>query len=119
MPRQPIPEVSDHDVERVARRDFRNDALNEVLVLLDQYGSEASARVRLAAMKLAAGSIETIRAMMHTACQDYRDILAGAEYPQAMKIPPPIGHLPADERQRIYDADWEQYQQWLHAEEAS
>ncbi|MEM7165374.1 MAG: hypothetical protein AAF581_07920 [Planctomycetota bacterium] len=118
MPDQRVPDVSDADVERVALRDFGSDSLPTVLALLQSYGNEtwhgAPARVRLAAMKLADGDIEELATMVKAASDDYRDVLAWAEYPQSCKT---FAHeLPADQRRRIYDADWQQYQRWLNGD---
>ena len=61
MTTQPTPKVTGADVERIVRRDFPADKVSEVLAILDQYGKESwhrePHRVRLAALKLAAGSI--------------------------------------------------------------
>jgi hypothetical protein len=46
---------------------------------------------------------------------DYRDVIGPAEYPKAMKV---RSLLEVDdvERQRIYEADWKQYDEWLRQE---
>jgi hypothetical protein len=44
---------------------------------------------------------------------DYRDVLGPAEYPGYTKRMFRIGELAQDEQQRIIDADWRQYQDWL------
>jgi hypothetical protein len=46
---------------------------------------------------------------------DYRDVLAAAEYPGYFRqVPGPgPGQVPADEEQRIIDADWKQYHDWF------
>jgi hypothetical protein len=105
------------DVERIVRRDFPADQLPEVLAILDEYGRETwqreAHRVRLAALKLAAGSVERLRYQIEGAKCDYRDVLAPAEYPGYCKRVPRSGGLPSDEERRIIDADWKQYQDWL------
>ena len=64
MPLQPTPTVSSADVESVVRRDFPADRVAEVLTLLGEYGTESwpreSDRVRLAALKLASGSLDML-----------------------------------------------------------
>jgi uncharacterized protein (UPF0335 family) len=100
------------------RRDFPADRASEVLALLDGYGTEdwhsEPDRVHLAVLKFAAGSIERLRSEIENAKCDYRDVLGEAEYPGYMKRLFRIGKLPADERQRIVEADWRQYQDWLN-----
>ena len=116
MPDQPVPNVTSADVERVVRRDFA-DRVPEVLDILNEYGQEGwqreSARVQLAALKLAAGNIERLRQEIGTARQDYRDVLAPAEYPRYCRRVSRAGETPAGEEQRIIDMDWQEYQAWL------
>jgi hypothetical protein len=60
MTTQPTPDVTSADVERVVRREFPAGQVTEVFAMLDEYGGETwqreSHRVRLAVLKLAAGS---------------------------------------------------------------
>lgn len=117
MTSQPTPTVTNADVERVARRDFPAGRVSEVLAILDEYGKESwhreIHRVRVAALKLAAGSIERLRYEIEGAKCDYRDVLAGAEYPGYTRRVPGPGMVLADEEQRIIDADWKQYHDWF------
>jgi hypothetical protein len=117
MTTQPIPNVTSADVERVVRRDFPADRVAEVLAMLGEYGTEGwqrePYRVRLATLKLAAGSIERLRYQIEGAKCDYRDVLAPAEYPSYCERVVRSGKLPSDEEKRIIDADWMQYQDWL------
>ena len=117
MTTQPTPNVTSADVERVVRRDFHADCIADVMAMLNEYGTESSQRepdrVRLAALKLAAGSVERLHYEIEGAKSDYRDVLAPAEYPGYCKRVRRAGELPSDEEQRIIDADWKQYQDWL------
>ena len=117
MTAQPTPTVTSADVERIVRRDFSADRVPEVLSMLDEYGSATwqreAHRVRVTALKLAAGSVERIRSEIEGAKCDYRDILAAAEYPGYFRRVPGPGKLPTDEEQRIIDADWRQYRDWF------
>jgi hypothetical protein len=117
MATQPVPSVSRADVERIVRRDFPADRQAEALGLLDEYGPEgwhrAPDRVHLAALKLAAGRIEALRYQIEEAKHDYRDVIGAAEYPSYMRRWSRVPSLSPDEQQRIVDADWQQYQEWL------
>ena len=117
MASQPTPNVTVADVERIVRRDFPEDRTAEVLAMLDEYGAESwqrePERVRLAVLKLAAGSAEQVRCEIDGAKCDYRDVLAFAEYPAYTESVPVSGALPPEEEQRIIDSDWSQYQRWL------
>ena len=117
MARQPAPDVCSSDVERVVRRDFAAGQVLKVLAMLSEYGKEKwqrePDRVRLAVLKLAAGDIEQLGQHIEIAKRDYRDVLAAAEYPGYSKDMLRIPDLPQEEQQRIIDADWGQYQEWL------
>jgi len=117
MSDQPTPTVTSADVDRIVRRDFPAEQVADVLEMLDEFGKEEwhreTHRVRLAALKLAAGRIERLRTEVEGAKCDYRDVLAAAEYPGYFRRVPGPGKLPAAEVQRIIDADWKQYQEWF------
>ena len=105
---QPVPKVSDADVTRIVARDFtaaERDAAQEVLA---RYGVEKwemePARVRLAALKLAGGSLELLRKTIAIAKTDYRDVLAAAEYPRYMNEAATDG---------VIASDWDQYKEWF------
>ena len=113
---QPTPAIGPEDVERIVWREFPDQAA-QVLSLLGEYGSEdwhrEPERVRLAALKLAAGSIDRLRTVLGTAKADYRDVLAAAEYPEYSRRIDPSQPVAEEERERIIAADWKQYCAWL------
>lgn len=114
--KQPVPDVTSVDVERIVERDFKYefttvmDLLNELAMGKQDPGA---AHIQLAALKLANGSMEKLRSNIESAKRDYRDILAYAEYPEYVKKGFRVRELPADERLRIIDNDWRQYNEWL------
>ena len=114
---QPVPAVTSQDVERVVARDFPSEIAHKVAAILGEYGGDDAHRdndrVRLAALKLAAGDVERVRAAIEMAKRDFRDVLALAEYPEYSRTVRPSADLSAAERQRIVDADWRQYSEWL------
>jgi hypothetical protein len=116
MKTQPVPKVTDADVERIVRREFP-DRTSQVFAMLEEYGQEPwhreVQRVRVAALKLAAGDFECLRREIERAKCDYRDVLVVAEYPGYSTRVPGLGKIPADEEQRTIDADWKQYQDWF------
>jgi len=116
---QHIPNVTQADVERVIRRDFSTEDPATVFAILREYdggGSERTGnhhRVHLAALKRADGDLQELRAHIQIANQDYRDVLAAAEYPKAFQRWPAMDATSDEGWQVIYDEDWEQYQAWL------
>ena len=115
---QPHPDVTAADIERLVRRDFAPEHVDHVLSVLDEYGTEdwhrEPERVRAAVLKLAAGSLEQLRMHIAAAKMDFRDVLSDAEYPLYTKRWFHIDKLSEDERQRIIDSDWKQYQDWFN-----
>jgi hypothetical protein len=110
---QPTPTVTRGDVERVIRRDFPAELFAQVLAVLDEYEHRERERVQLAVLKLAGGSMKRLRYEIEGAKCDYRDVLSPAEYPSYTKKMFRMSKLPAEEQQRIIDADWKQYQDCL------
>lgn len=83
---QPVPSYKEQDLERVIAR--------EVL------------RVQMACLKRADGGLEALE--IENACNDYRDVLAAAEYPRYLKA------HGSEARQSAIESDWSQLQSWLN-----
>src|SRR5262245_4050759 len=116
MTPQPVPGVTQADIDRVVRRDFAVEEQAAVLAALEAYGREDHepevGRVRLAALKLSQGSLAELQRQISWAKMDFRDTIGPAEYPEAMRILSLL-QLEESERKRIYDSDWRQYRDWL------
>ena len=115
--KQTIPQVDETAVIRVVRRDFPAEQFEAVMSILNEYGTEdwqrGAERVRLAALKLAAGDLQALRHQIDVAKTDYRDVLAYAEYPEYMQKVSPSADLDREEKERIIRSDWTQYRLWL------
>ena len=116
--RQPIPDVTEKDVERIVRRDFPREQYDTVMGILREYSHgrlpKECSRVQLAALKLAQGDLECLRLHIGNAEQDYRDVLAAAEYPEYMRaVAFRVSKLSRKEHPRIVNSDWDQYAKWL------
>ena len=89
----------------------------QVEAILSRYGKDGvdrePKRVRLAVLKLAGRDLEAIKMNLGFALGDYRDVLAWAEYPKAIKSN--SWRLPAGspEKKKLNLADKRQYQEWL------
>jgi hypothetical protein len=85
--------------------------------ILDGYGSDGSdrepERVHLAILKLAGPDLEAIKRNVGYALTDYRDVLAWAEYPNAIKNHSWRLADGSPEKIRLNAADRRQYQDWL------
>jgi len=92
----------------------------EIMDVLDQYGAESTergrARVQLAILKLSDGEVERLANLVGMAKRDYRDVLAYAEYAEAMKLGfVGMKELSPKEAQAVRRRDREQYVRWLEA----
>jgi hypothetical protein len=114
---QPIPRVTEQDVARIVRRDFAENQSDAVMRVLNAFGAARSeggrGRVHLAALKLANGNLDALKAQIEIAREDYRDVLAPAEYSEYSERPFQVRDLPVGEQQRIIANDWKQYEEWL------
>ena len=117
---QPTPKVTQADVERLARRDYPEDQVAQVLRVLDEYGTAKwevnTARVRAAILKLAKGDSSQVNRFVEAARTDFRDVLSEAEYPSFTKRWGDRYPLAKEEQQRVIEEDRRQYQDWFRKE---
>ena len=117
---QPVPQVTDQEVERLILREFGSERAQQASAILHRYGTESwhreIPRVRLAILKLAGGTLEVLQKQTDVAREDHRDVLAYAEYPSYFHSVLDILPVPDEERKRITLADRQQYQDWLAGE---
>ena len=108
---QPVPSYTEADLDRVVARDYPG-RVEQVLRILAQYGKERwhdePLRVRMACLKLGKGDTRELEKYLRDACQDYRDVLAWAEYPTYMTA------WTAEARTNAEETDWKQLQNWLY-----
>jgi hypothetical protein len=87
--------------------------------MLNEYGAEKwqpeADRVRLAVLKLANRNLQQLRYWLEQAKCDWRDALGPAEYPLYGKKWGRMDRMSEDERKKIIDADWAQYERWLRS----
>lgn len=112
-PPQPTPAVDDADVDRIVRRDYDANLVDDILALIAATDVREKARVVLACLKLANGNVDNLRGQLSNAGGYYREILGEAEYPLATKRWFRIDSLSDDEIRAIYEKDWRQYAEWL------
>ncbi len=114
---QPVPQVNRVDVLRIVRRDF---ALNDeqlILELLSEYGElewhREIDRVHLAILKLSQKSLDKLIDTVQIACEDFRDVISNAEYPNYSRFYPKRDSLDDGEKYNVITSDWDQYKTWL------
>jgi hypothetical protein len=113
LPHQPVPDVSLDDVKRIIQRDFPTLRVEHVIAALGELDNRwNSARVQLAALKLANGSLKVLKKRVAAANQDWRDVVVAAEHPGYWKVNYK-STMSKDKRQRIVDNDCVRYRSWL------
>ena len=122
MAGQPVPRVTDGDVQRIILRDFgRNSQAVLALSILEDLGRQEdgrpSPRVCLAVLKLADGDVNQLRRYTKTATEDYRDVIALAEYPRYFSEVV-NANVPETVQYVVIDDDWKQYHEWLEKKPA-
>ena len=108
---QPTPTYTEADLERVLARDYPPDRRAHVKAVLARYGTESwqseALRVQMACLKCARGDARQLEYYVGLACEDYRDVLAYAEYPRYLKA------RSNEEKAAAIRSDWAQLQEWL------
>lgn len=96
--------------------------VDHMMAILDRFGDSSTvksgrARVQLAVLKLANGSLQALKDYVDLAIQDYRDVLASAEYPRQIiashLATKDLSPLQQKELETIRILDREQYLTWL------
>ena len=87
---------------------------DDVLKRLDRYDGPERDRVQLALLKLCEGSLNRLEKFVATAIQDYRDVLAPAEYPREVaRTPAELSKMNGEELQVLRDQDRQEYLAWF------
>ncbi|MDQ3063971.1 MAG: hypothetical protein M3R14_14090 [Acidobacteriota bacterium] len=96
---------------------FPNKEQEKIMAILVLYGKESyeceTERVQIAVLKLSDGDLEKLRENVDAAKNDYRDILAFAEYPEQMSRDT-WKMSDKEEVKRIQERDRLQYLNWLN-----
>ena len=112
---QPTPDVTIDDLKRIVRRDFDSVVSQSRLIEIDKVDVTEKTRVVPACLKNASGDMKELLSKLDNAQGYWRDTISVAEYPLASKKWSRMQRMSVDEKQQIYDKDWEQYQAWLTA----
>ena len=103
-------------VMKKAKDVFPNTDTSAIMSILDQYGVEPyeqeRERVQVAILKLSDGDMQSLKESVEAAKQDYRDVLAYAEFPLEMKSE--TWKLDEQKAKEIREKDRKQYLEWLN-----
>ena len=103
------------------RRTFPRENPADILEILEFYGTDGGEkeieRVRLAVLKLCGGDLSQLHELTVAAKEDYRDVLAWAEFSNQMRISfAEFAALSPDTAKEIRELDRCQYLAWLRSE---
>lgn len=102
------------------RQIFPRENPADVLKILELYGANGEPeipRVRLACLKLCGGDSNKLLEMIDAAKQDYRDVLAWAEFPNQLQTSAAeLAAMPSDAASEIRERDRRQHLAWLRSE---
>lgn len=113
--RQPTAKITDKMLERLIQREFSERAGQVKRKLEGVKGETPNGTNRNAAaiLKLANKDYDTIDQLIAVNNNDFRDVIAPAEYPKCLELGFVDFPKDVEERKRIYLADWRQYAEWL------
>ncbi len=111
---QPAAKVTDNMLERLIQRDFGDQALNVKLKLsrIDGDTHNGKNRISAAIIKLSKKDIKAIDYLLEMSKNDYRELIAQAEYPRCSKLA--FDKMEERDMKRIYLNDWIDYCKWIH-----
>lgn len=111
---EPVAKITNEMLERVIRRDYGERA-TEVKKKLQQVVSDnlnGKNRISAAVLKLANRDFNAIDHFIEVSKNDYRDVLARAEYPGCFKVG--FANISTTMKRQLYISDWKEYAAWLN-----
>jgi len=110
---QPEPNISNKTIEKIIQRDYGNcrGEVKEKLKLIKSDSLKGQNRISAAVLKLGGGDINKIDKYIQMYKNDFRDVLANAEYPLLFDFG--FSKKNKKELRTIYLTDWKNYLKWL------
>jgi hypothetical protein len=111
---EPSAKISDKTLERLMRREFGSRA-SEVNRKFQQVNSDTPRgknRFSAAILKLADRDLDKIDYYISVCNNDFRDVVALAEYPRYTRIA--FDEIAKWKKRQSYLSDWKEYSNWLH-----
>ncbi|SRR5260221_14307568 len=112
--RQPIAKVDDKTLERIIHREFGDHAseVKQKLKVVTSDTPKGKRRISAAIIKLTDKDINAIDNFIEISNNDFRDVLARAEYPRCFDLG--FDDVKENKMKQIYFADWKGYSNWLN-----
>ena len=113
---QPFARVSDEELTFLIDRDFPNqtDLVKTKLKKIKSDTGQGQNRISASVLKLADKNLTKIDFLVRRANEDFRNIVAEAEYPRTSSYG--FGERNEEERKQDYLEDWEEYSEWKERE---
>lgn len=114
--RQPHAKISNDTLRRLIKREFpdNTDEVRNKLRLVDNNNLEKSNRLFVAILKLSNGDITKIDEYIEMCNNDFRDVIAKAEYPRVFEIGfVGMNKISQNELKQLYLDDWSEYSKWI------
>lgn len=95
------------------KREFPDEEFATVMATLNEYVpryNDNPIPVRLAALRLANGSVSRLRDEIESAKRDYRDVILPAVYPSYSKIG---GARLSSKKRKIFESERQKYEDWF------
>jgi ABC-type methionine transport system ATPase subunit len=112
--KQPAAKISDDLLDKIIKRDFKDDAdiVRTKFIKINSSGQKGKNRILAGILKLANQDINVLDGLIEKANTDFRDILLLAEYPRNSKIG--FEELDEEAMKNIYIDDFTEYSIWLN-----
>jgi len=109
---QPVAKISDEDLDFLIGREFPHDkeTLKTKLDKIKSDSKDGKNRISASILKLANQDIDSVDFLVRRANEDFRDIVAEAEYPRTSSFG--FGERDEEESKDDYLKDWEEYSTW-------
>lgn len=111
---QPFAKVDNKSLERIILREFGSQAneAKEKLLRVKYNTPNSKYRISSAIIKLADRDINALDSLIEISNNDYRDVLARAEYPRCFNLG--LDAIKRSKIKQIYLADWKDYSNWVN-----
>lgn len=110
---QKTPNVTNDDILRIVERDFAAESLQAILDAISATDVREKQRVVAACLKNSNGDFVALLDLLRSAPGYWRDIISVAEYPLDNRKGTSMEKMSKEERQKVHDLDWQQYQDWF------
>lgn len=113
---QPVASITDEELAILIKRDYpdQTDLVKTKLNKIKSDTQQGKNRIAASVLKLAEKDLTKVDFLVKRANEDFRDIVAKAEYPRTSRYG--FGERDEEERKQDYLKDWEEFSEWKELE---